>query len=74
MSLTPEERTLMNALRIRSVPGHPEPPSLDEMKWAIIKLRETRTAALTAASTSKVKKPKTTPVAVGDALADLENF
>ncbi len=74
--LTPEEKTLMNNLRVRNQPGHPEPPTLDEMKWAIIKLRESRTAAATAAATSKAKKPKAvaTPLAIGDALADLENF
>ena len=74
-NLSPEDKTFMTNLRVRNTPGHPEPPTLDEMKRAIILLRGNRTAAVVAAaSATKKPKPKATPIAVGDALADLENF
>lgn len=53
-----------------------EPVSLDDMKRAILILRQRRTAALDANASSgkKASKPKPTEAAVDNLLADLEGM
>lgn len=71
--MTPEDQTFINELRQRNAPNHPNPPTLDEMKRAIVILRCSRSAASEAAAKSKrTAKPKLTDADVGDALADLD--
>lgn len=57
-------------------PGHSEPPTLEEMKRAILILRDSRKSAADANAASGVKKSsaKKAPsaAAVADALADLD--
>lgn len=55
--------------------GDPNPPTLDEMKRAIILLRDSRTKAVEASSVERsAKRSKAAPsnAAVSDALADLD--
>jgi hypothetical protein len=72
-NLTPEEQTFCSALKVRAMPGHPNPPTLDEMKRYIIILRGVRKAAadLTQASAAK-KKAKAAPADTDSLLADFE--
>jgi hypothetical protein len=72
MPLSPEDQTFITQCRLRSAEGT---ITLDDMKRAIIILRDNRTAAQVAAATSKASKPrKSAPSAasVADALADLD--
>ena len=78
MALSPEEKEFLSLLRTRMESG--PPPTLDEMKRAIILLRESRTKAIAAASASKAaSKPRAsrsapTAAAVENALADLDSL
>lgn len=78
MALSPENQTFISALRFRMVPGADNPPTLDEMKRAILILRESRSAASAANAASaagkraSTKKAPPTQAAVSDALADLD--
>jgi hypothetical protein len=80
MSISPENQTFISQLRFRMAPGHTEPPTLDEMKRAILILRESRAAASAANAASAAGKrsstKKATPsaAAVADALADLDSM
>lgn len=76
MTLSPEDQTFITQLRARSLPGSAEPPTLDEMKRAILILRGKRIAAAeaNAASGKKPKKAAPTAAAVADALADLDSM
>ena len=75
--MSPEEQTFISALRFRMAPGATEPPTLDEMKKAILILRGSRRAAsdANAASTSgKKAKSAPTQAAISSALDELDNF
>jgi hypothetical protein len=74
MTISPEDQTFISALRFRMAPGSTEPPTLDEMKRAIIILRGSRRAAQDANAASGVKKSRAKPTAeaISDALADLD--
>lgn len=78
MSISPENQTFISALRFRMAPGHSEPPTLDEMKRAIMILRESRAAAGAANAASaagkraSTKKAAPTAASVANALADLD--
>lgn len=75
MPISPEDQTFISALRFRMSPGDPNPPTLDEMKRAIMILRESRSKAIEASAASHAgKKKKAAPTAaeVGSALADLD--
>lgn len=77
MPLSPEDQTFISALRFRMAPGNDQPPTLDEMKKAILILRENRKAAAVANAASGAKKPRAAKVAptsaeVANALADLD--
>lgn len=76
MTLSPEDQTFITQLRLRSLPGAEEPPTLDEMKRAIIILRGRRSAAAEANASSGKKPAKKAPTAaaVADALADLDSM
>lgn len=75
MTLSAEDQTFINQLRLRSLPGAAEPPTLKEMKRAIILLRCKRTSAADAnASSGKKVKKAPTAAAVADALADLDSM
>ena len=73
--MTPEDQTFINELRLRNSKDHPNPPTLDEMKRAIIILRCSRSSAAEAAAKSKgsrAKKAAPSEADIGDALADLD--
>jgi hypothetical protein len=74
--MTPENQTFISALRFRMAPGSTDPPTLDEMKKAILILRENRSAAAVAnlAAGKKPKKSAPSAAAVADALADLDSM
>jgi hypothetical protein len=78
MSISPENQTFISQLRFRMAPGHSEPPTLDEMKRAILILRDSRkaasdaNAASAAGKRSSTKKAPPTQAQVADALADLD--
>jgi hypothetical protein len=78
MNLSPENQTFISQLRFRMKPGSTEPPTLDEMKKAILLLRESRSAAASANAASaagkrsSTKKAAPTQAAIADALADLD--
>jgi hypothetical protein len=77
MKISPENQTFISQLRFRMAAGHPEPPTLEEMKRAILILRDSRAAAAAANAASGAKKPKKSPPtaeAIGDLLSDLENM
>lgn len=75
MTLSPEDQTYITQLRLRMAPGTENPPTLDEMKRAIIILRCKRTTAQEAnASSGKKAKKAPTSAAVADALADLDSM
>lgn len=77
MTLSPEDQTFITQLRLRSMPGSTEPPTLDEMKRAIIILRCKRTSAADANAASGVKrvsKKATSTAAVADALDALDSM
>lgn len=75
MSISPEDQSFISALRFRMAPGSTEPPTLDEMKRAILILRESR-HKVTSLATSGPKKSKSAPTAaaVADALSDLDSM
>ncbi len=56
--LTPEQHMFITQLRLRSQPGAEQPPTLDEMKRAILILRGARKLAVEAASTSAKRSSK----------------
>jgi hypothetical protein len=74
MTLSPEEQSFITQCRQRMVAK--EPVSLDDMKRAIIILRQNRTAALDANASSgkKASKAKPTEAAVAGLLDDLEGM
>ena len=75
MPLSPEDQSFISALRFRMEAGNPEPPTLDEMKRAIVLLRSGRVAAATAAAASKTtraKKSAPSAADLDDALAGLD--
>ncbi len=77
MSLTLEEQMFCSQLKARAAPGHPNPPTLDEMKRYIVILRGSRRAAVeaSAASASKrVSKALATDRSVDEMLDALENL
>lgn len=77
MALTNDEQAFITQLRNRSIPNHPEPPTLDEMKRAILLLRGSRKlaseAAAASATKSRAKKAPST-AEVSNALADLDSM
>jgi hypothetical protein len=75
MTLSAEDQTFITQLRLRSLPGATEPPTLEEMKKAIIILRCKRSSAAeaNAASGKKAAKKGPSASAVADALADLDS-
>lgn len=74
MSISPEDQSFISALRFRMAPGSTEPPTLEEMKRAILILRESR-SKVTSLATNQAKKSKTpSATAVADALSDLDNM
>jgi hypothetical protein len=76
--ISPENQTFISQLRFRMAPGHSEPPTLDEMKRAILILRESRKAASEANAASaagkRAKKAPTSAADVSSALADLDSM
>ena len=78
MAATPEEQSFISALRFRMQPGSLTPPTLEEMKRAILILRESRSKAVQAAAASKAggkaKKSAPTAAAIEDALSDLDSM
>jgi len=73
MTLSPEDQTFITHLRLRSLPGAADPPTLEEMKRAILILRGKRMAAAGANAASGAKKStKPTAAAIANALADLD--
>ena len=51
-----EEQLWISQLKLRSAQGHPNPPTLDEMKRYIVLLRGERTAACEASAASAGKR------------------
>jgi hypothetical protein len=76
MPLSPEDSSFIAQLRLRSAPGSTNPPTLDEMKKAILILRGNRRLAQDASAASaagkRSKSTAPTAAAIGDALADLD--
>jgi hypothetical protein len=77
MPMTPEDQSFISALRFRMAPGAAEPPTLDEMKRAILLLRDSRSKAVAASAAGRAtKKAKAAPTAaaIDDALSDLDSM
>jgi hypothetical protein len=70
--LSPEQTSFLNDLRQRSLPGSTNPPTLDEMKQAILYLREGRKSVPQDSSKPK-SKAKPTSEAIGSLLSDFMN-
>ena len=76
MTLSPEDQTFINNLRQRSLTGASEPPTLDEMKRAILILRQRRSSAAEANAASGKRPAKKAPTAeaISDALSALDSM